>query len=204
MATGITLDLGPEQGAPPQPEPAIDFLTLLNALRMLQDEQVAKEVPSRSLIPQVMHRLEQEARQGESQIQVTAFQQLLGELQSTDARCLDSLRQALPGIAQNLNRLRVEGLTVLEPGNVLGTYRMTNMVIQSQASWGAVERVEKGKRVIRLAATPIDSDEPTVWLIEAAVRPSELPGLDCPASYRDRVPTCPGRRSTHSRRDDHD
>ena len=121
MATGITLDLGPEQGAPPQPEPAIDFLTLLNALRMLQDEQVAKEVPSRSLIPQVMHRLEQEARQGESQIQMTAFQQLLGELQSTDARCLDSLREALPGIAQNLNRLRVEGLTVLEPGNVLGT-----------------------------------------------------------------------------------
>jgi protein subunit release factor B len=34
-----------------------------------------------------------------------------------------------------------------------GTYRMTNMVIQSQASWGAVERVEKGKRVIRLAPT---------------------------------------------------
>jgi hypothetical protein len=31
-----------------------------------------------------------------------------------------------------------------------GTRRMTNMVIQSQASWGAVERVEKGKRVIRL------------------------------------------------------
>jgi hypothetical protein len=35
-----------------------------------------------------------------------------------------------------------------------GTRRMTNMVIQSQASWGAVERVEKGKRVIRLAPTP--------------------------------------------------
>jgi hypothetical protein len=34
-----------------------------------------------------------------------------------------------------------------------GTRRMTNMVIQSQASWGAVERVEKGKRVIRLAPT---------------------------------------------------
>jgi len=34
-----------------------------------------------------------------------------------------------------------------------GTRRMTNMVIQSQASWGAVERVEKGKRVIRLPQT---------------------------------------------------
>ena len=49
-----------------------------------------------------------------------------------------------------------------------GTRRMTNMVIQSQASWGAVERVEKGKRVIRLASTPIDNDELTAWLIEAA------------------------------------
>ena len=51
-----------------------------------------------------------------------------------------------------------------------GTRRMTNMVIQSQASWGTVERVEKGRRVIRLAPMTVDSDELTVWLIEAAVR----------------------------------
>lgn len=56
-----------------------------------------------------------------------------------------------------------------------GTRRMTNMVIQSQASWGAVERVEKGKRVIRLAPTAIDNDELTAWLIEAAVRYSGKP-----------------------------
>ncbi len=58
---------------------------------------------------------------------------------------------------------------------------MTNMVIQSQASWGTVERVEKGKRVIRLAATTIDNDELTAWLIEAAVRyaakPVSVPSL---------------------------
>lgn len=58
---------------------------------------------------------------------------------------------------------------------------MTNMVIQSQASWGALERVEKGKRVIRLAPTSIDNDELTAWLIEAAVRyagkPVSVPGL---------------------------
>jgi hypothetical protein len=62
-----------------------------------------------------------------------------------------------------------------------GTRRMTNMVIQSQASWGAVERVEKGKRVIRLAPTTIDHDELTAWLIEAAVRytgkPVSVPSL---------------------------
>lgn len=51
-----------------------------------------------------------------------------------------------------------------------GTYRMTNMVIQSQAGWDAVERVEKGKRVIRLAPAVVDDDELTAWLIEAAVR----------------------------------
>lgn len=51
-----------------------------------------------------------------------------------------------------------------------GTRRMTNMVIQTQASWGAVERVEKSKRVIRLASTPINSDELTAWLVEAALR----------------------------------
>lgn len=51
-----------------------------------------------------------------------------------------------------------------------GTRRMTNMVIQSQASWGAVERVEKGKRVIRLAPTTIDDDSLAAWLVEAALR----------------------------------
>ena len=51
-----------------------------------------------------------------------------------------------------------------------GTRRMTNMVLQSQASWGAVERVEKGKRVIRQAPTIIDSGALTAWLIEAAMR----------------------------------
>lgn len=56
-----------------------------------------------------------------------------------------------------------------------GTRRMTNMVIQSQASWGAVERVEKGKRVVRLAPTVVDDDELTAWLIEAAVRYASKP-----------------------------
>lgn len=42
-------------------------------------------------------------------------------------------------------------------------------VIQSQTSWGAVERVERGKRVIRLAPTAIGNDELTAWMIEAAV-----------------------------------
>lgn len=56
-----------------------------------------------------------------------------------------------------------------------GTRRMTNMVIQSEASWGAVERVEKGKRIVRLAPTTIDNDELTAWLIEAVLRYVDKP-----------------------------
>lgn len=62
-----------------------------------------------------------------------------------------------------------------------GTYRMTNMVLQSQADWGAIERVDKGKRVVRLAPASIDNDELTAWLIEAAIRyvgkPVSVPSL---------------------------
>lgn len=56
-----------------------------------------------------------------------------------------------------------------------GTRRMTNMVMQSQASWGAVERAEKGKRIIRLAPIAIANDELTAWLMEAAVRHARKP-----------------------------
>jgi hypothetical protein len=51
-----------------------------------------------------------------------------------------------------------------------GTLRMTNMILQTHASWGFLQRVEKGKRVIRLSPTSIDGDELTAWLIEGAVR----------------------------------
>lgn len=56
-----------------------------------------------------------------------------------------------------------------------GTRRMTNMILQTQASWGAVERVDKDKRVVRLAPMAIESDGLTAWLIEAAVRYTARP-----------------------------
>jgi hypothetical protein len=56
-----------------------------------------------------------------------------------------------------------------------GTRRMTNMVIQTQTGWGAVERVNGGKRIIRRAPLTIDNDELTAWLVEAAVRYTEKP-----------------------------
>ncbi len=50
-----------------------------------------------------------------------------------------------------------------------GIYRMTNMVLQSQAGWGAMERVEKGKRLIRQTPITLTDPESVVWLVEAAL-----------------------------------
>lgn len=51
-----------------------------------------------------------------------------------------------------------------------GTYRMTNMVLQTQAGWGAIERVEKGKRLIRQKPMILNNEQAVAWLVEAAVR----------------------------------
>lgn len=51
-----------------------------------------------------------------------------------------------------------------------GTYRMTNMVLQSQASWGAIERVEKGKRLVRMKPIVVSNEQAVAWLVEAALR----------------------------------
>ena len=50
-----------------------------------------------------------------------------------------------------------------------GTRRMTNMVLQSQADWGAIERLSKGKQ-IRGSRKPITlTPELELWLVEAAL-----------------------------------
>ncbi len=51
-----------------------------------------------------------------------------------------------------------------------GTRRMTNMVLQSQASWGAIERVDKGKRIVRKTPIDLDAYPAAAWLAEACVR----------------------------------
>ncbi|MDP2370525.1 hypothetical protein [Rhodoferax sp.] len=51
-----------------------------------------------------------------------------------------------------------------------GTYRMTNMVLQSQANWGAIERVEKGKRLIRKSPISVVNDRAVAWLMDATLR----------------------------------
>lgn len=113
VATGITLDIDPLPEAAPTPELVLEFLPLLNALHQLQDEQAAQGSMSRSLIPQVLQRLEHEARIGAGQITAAQFQELLLTIHNTDAQYLGSLRQDLPGIALHLSRLRAGGVAVL-------------------------------------------------------------------------------------------
>jgi hypothetical protein len=50
------------------------------------------------------------------------------------------------------------------------TKRATQAVIQTQANWGAIKRVEKGKRLIRLPARSLKNDKMVAWLVEAALR----------------------------------
>ena len=50
------------------------------------------------------------------------------------------------------------------------TKRATQAVIQTQANWGAVERVEQGKRLVRRTPMGVVNDELIAWLVEAALR----------------------------------
>jgi hypothetical protein len=50
------------------------------------------------------------------------------------------------------------------------TKRATQAVIQTQANWGAISRDETGKRLVRLPANAIESNDLGAWLIESALR----------------------------------
>lgn len=49
-------------------------------------------------------------------------------------------------------------------------YRAANRVMQTQADWGALERIDKGRRIIRRAPMTISHERLTAWLVEAAIR----------------------------------
>ena len=53
-----------------------------------------------------------------------------------------------------------------------GTRRMTNMVLQSQASWSAIERIYKGKRIVRKEAINLHGSPSPLRLAEACLRSS--------------------------------
>ncbi len=51
-----------------------------------------------------------------------------------------------------------------------GTRRMTNMILQSQADWGVIERIEKGKRIVRTKTIDLHGTSAAAWLAEACLR----------------------------------
>lgn len=50
------------------------------------------------------------------------------------------------------------------------TKRATQAVLQTQANWGAIERIAHGKRLVRLPRRPTGSEDVVLWLLEAAIR----------------------------------
>lgn len=50
------------------------------------------------------------------------------------------------------------------------TKRATQAVLQTQANWGAVTRVDRGKRLIRLDAKRLSDRQMVAWLVEAVLR----------------------------------
>ena len=51
-----------------------------------------------------------------------------------------------------------------------GTRRMTNMALQTQAAWGAIERIDRGQRIVRRDPVRLSDDRVMAWLIEGALR----------------------------------
>lgn len=51
-----------------------------------------------------------------------------------------------------------------------GTRRMTNMALQTQADWGAIERTNRGQLIVRCSPIQLNDDRIAAWLIEAALR----------------------------------
>src|SRR5690606_40261728 len=75
-----------------------------------------------------------------------------------------------------------------------GTRRMTNMVLQSQASWGAIERTDKGKRIERKKAMDLKGSAVAAWLAEACIRNNgralPVPGVNARPTIYPVTPRC--------------
>ena len=51
-----------------------------------------------------------------------------------------------------------------------GIARAVSRVLQSQESWGMIERVEKGKRLVRKAPMTLSDEQVVIWLVESVIR----------------------------------
>lgn len=76
-----------------------------------------------------------------------------------------------------------------------GTYRMTNMVLQTQQEWGALDRVGAGKRLLAKRVAELSREEVIQWIIEAALR---YYGKALPVSAIESLPVMYPLRFGHS------
>lgn len=51
-----------------------------------------------------------------------------------------------------------------------GVARAVSRVLQSQESWEMIERVDKGKRLVRKAPVTLSDEQVVTWLVEAVIR----------------------------------
>jgi hypothetical protein len=51
-----------------------------------------------------------------------------------------------------------------------GVARAVSRVLQSQESWGMIERVDKGKRLVRKTPVALRDEQVVTWLVEAVIR----------------------------------
>ncbi len=51
-----------------------------------------------------------------------------------------------------------------------GIARAVSRVLQSQENWGMIERVEKGKRLVRKVPIILSDEQVVTWLVEAVIR----------------------------------
>ncbi len=114
-ATGLTLEIDFGSDESKSASTATDLVSILNALRDMQEARSRTHRCTRNLAHLVMRRLEQEVKQGIEHIERDIIQEILTEVNKGDEELLRMMHDALPGIARLCGRLmQVKTPTMLQ------------------------------------------------------------------------------------------
>lgn len=104
-ATGLTLEIDSGSDESKSASTATDLVSILNALRDMQEVRSRTHRCTRNLAHIVIRRLEQEVKQGTEHIERGMVQQILTEVNKGDDELLRMMHDALPGIGRLCGRL---------------------------------------------------------------------------------------------------
>lgn len=104
-ATGLTLEIDFGSDESKAASTATDLVSILNALRDMQEARSRTHRCTRNLAHLVMRRLEQEVKQGTEHIERDIIQEILTEVNKGDEELLRMVHDALPGIGRLCGRL---------------------------------------------------------------------------------------------------